>query len=360
MDNSNFPTLRAANTLNVFTSAMLHNDVLPELYEAVAGVIVAGLTIIVGAAKIGKSWFALQMANAIATGSDFLGFCTTKSGVLYLALEDSKQRLQSRCRDYQQLDNLYFYNDPCVWNAAFKANLESFLHEHTDVRVIIVDTMQKIRSVSTEYAVTAYEREYREISQYKDFADAHGIALVMLHHKNKTTNTADIFDQINGSNAISGVADSIIMLNRARGKNVAYVNCIGRDIESMELVLQFDDTHWSFVSSDSKRWKQEQSTTKCQSDYSASPLAALLKQMANDACCSGKAAETITYADLSSRSGLDVSTADIKRQLNRFMQFLHDDGIIIRLCVTLGKNKKGISIAYNQVTPAQTQMCLTT
>lgn len=70
----------------------------PPLFQPVERFIVEGLTFIVGASKIGKSWFTLLMCVQIAKGQDFLGMKTTQCPVMYLALEDSQRRLQSRLR----------------------------------------------------------------------------------------------------------------------------------------------------------------------------------------------------------------------------------------------------------------------
>ena len=57
-----------------------------------------GLVIVASPPKYGKSWFVLDMCISAATGTKFLGFKTNKCGVLYLALEDSNNRLQDRMK----------------------------------------------------------------------------------------------------------------------------------------------------------------------------------------------------------------------------------------------------------------------
>ena len=59
-----------------------------------------------GKAKLGKSWLAIQMAAAVSVGKPFLGkFDTTQGKVIYLALEDTNQRLQKR---YKLIKGLWF------------------------------------------------------------------------------------------------------------------------------------------------------------------------------------------------------------------------------------------------------------
>ena len=55
-----------------------------------------GLTLLCGPSKIGKSWFVLQLCLCVSLGVRFMGFNTTKCDVLYLALEDTFQRVKDR------------------------------------------------------------------------------------------------------------------------------------------------------------------------------------------------------------------------------------------------------------------------
>lgn len=57
-----------------------------------------GLTILAGAPKVGKSWLCLDLCISVCKGQQFLGLKTNKCDCLYLALEDSKYRLQTRAK----------------------------------------------------------------------------------------------------------------------------------------------------------------------------------------------------------------------------------------------------------------------
>ncbi len=68
----------------------------PEPTWAVPGLLPAGLCIFAGKQKAGKSWLALQIAQAVATGGHVLGQQIERGPILYLALEDIPRRLQDR------------------------------------------------------------------------------------------------------------------------------------------------------------------------------------------------------------------------------------------------------------------------
>ena len=55
-----------------------------------------GLHLLAGAPKIGKSWLALWLCLQVDQGKPLWNFSTHPCEVLYLCLEDSFQRIQSR------------------------------------------------------------------------------------------------------------------------------------------------------------------------------------------------------------------------------------------------------------------------
>ena len=55
-----------------------------------------GLYCLVARPKVGKSLLALQLANSIATGTNFLGFRTSPSPVLYISTEMNFSQILDR------------------------------------------------------------------------------------------------------------------------------------------------------------------------------------------------------------------------------------------------------------------------
>ena len=58
-----------------------------------------GLHILAGAPKIGKSWLALWLCLCVSQGQPLWNFAVTQGEALYLSLEDSFQRIQTRLFD---------------------------------------------------------------------------------------------------------------------------------------------------------------------------------------------------------------------------------------------------------------------
>ncbi len=88
------------DNVKIVTGDWLDAQVFPPMRWVVPGVIAEGLTILAGAPKLGKSWLALSLALAVASGTDALGCIDVghPRPVLYLALEDGHRRLQFRSR----------------------------------------------------------------------------------------------------------------------------------------------------------------------------------------------------------------------------------------------------------------------
>src|SRR5947207_6788904 len=85
--------------MNVFDLASLVEETFEPMNWAIPGLIPEGCILFAGRPKLGKSWFVLQLALAVASGENAFGdFPVSRGDVLYLALEDTRRRLQSRVK----------------------------------------------------------------------------------------------------------------------------------------------------------------------------------------------------------------------------------------------------------------------
>lgn len=109
----------------------------------VEGLIDHGTIILGGASKVGKSFLSLQLAYCVSQGLPFLGFKTNQTGVIYFALEDVERRIQHRMQKMFGLEpakDLYFATEAgYVGGGGFEEQLNTVLHDHPDVGLVIVD-----------------------------------------------------------------------------------------------------------------------------------------------------------------------------------------------------------------------------
>ena len=223
--------------LKTIDGETLMSQPLQPLNFVVDTLISQGLHILAGSPKVGKSWLALWLAVAVAKGEPVWGMRVKRGTTLYLCLEDSQLRIQNRLFEVTEdaPPNVHFCTESRILGNGLTEQLEQFLGEHPDTTLVIIDTLQMIRG--TNYDNT-YANDYRDLSVLKRLADAHGIAVLLIHHLRKEK-ADDVFNRISGTTAISGAVDSsFTLVGEQRGSGRAKLHCIGRDIEYRELELR--------------------------------------------------------------------------------------------------------------------------
>lgn len=76
------------------------------------------------------------------------------------------------------------------------------MREHPDTRLIIIDTMQKIREVCGK--AYSYASDYEIIGKIKQFTDQHCICMLTVHHTRKQR-ANDFFETIYGTTGLFGM-----------------------------------------------------------------------------------------------------------------------------------------------------------
>jgi hypothetical protein len=217
----------------------------PAIAFAVPDLIAEGLTLLAGAPKRGKSWLALDVCCAVASGGYTLGdrHCT-EGDVLLCALEDSPRRMQSRLHTVRQLSEtppprltVWFAKDlPRLGNGCVEA-LEEWLDDHPKPRLIVIDTLNYIRPERMRDE-DPYSYDYRSATELQRLCTARGIAIVLIHHTRKSA-ADDYLESISGTNGLTGGCDAVIVLER-QGDGSTILKGRGRDIEEFELAVRFD------------------------------------------------------------------------------------------------------------------------
>ena len=212
-----------------------------------------GLHILAGAPKIGKSWLALWLCLCVSQGQPLWNFAVTQGEVLYLSLEDSYRRIQSRLFDLTEdaPPTLHFAIMADTLKHGLEQQIEQFLTEHPTTKLVVIDTLQRVRSAGSDSNL--YANDYQDVGLLKQLADKHHIAVLLIHHLRKLHDD-DPMNMISGSTGLSGAADSAFVLQKnARSANAASLHCTGRDIPDRTLKLELgeDDHVWKLLS-DSK------------------------------------------------------------------------------------------------------------
>ena len=245
----------------------LHTMSMPELYDTVFvprvpivdGFLYGGTYLFVGAPKVGKSFFMAQLAYHVAMGIPLWDYPVRKGTVLYLALEDDYARLQKRLSQMfgmEGSENFYFATKSKSLNDGLEKQLVTFVTEHKDARLIIIDTLQKVREVGGDKF--SYASDYEIVTKLKAFSDKYGICFLVVHHTRKME-SSDSFDMISGTNGLLGAADgAFVMQKEKRTDNKAVLEVAGRDQQDQKLWLNFNRERcvWELTKTETELWKE--------------------------------------------------------------------------------------------------------
>ena len=239
---------------------------LNELYEQtfggrppiIDGLLPSGTYILAGAPKVGKSFLVAQFAYHVSTGRPIWGYPVCQGGVLYLALEDDQRRLQermSRMFGVEGTDDLNFAICSGQVGAGLETQLENYLREHPDTRLIIIDTLQKVRVPTGDS--NNYAKDYDIIGQLKHTTESRGAGLILVHHTRKQQ-ADDAFEMISGTTGLLGCADGAFILKKARRTEMAAtLEIVSRDQPDQLLYLVRNEAAltWELDHAETQPWK---------------------------------------------------------------------------------------------------------
>lgn len=225
--------------LEFISSVEIMNTPMKKQRFIIDGMIYPGLHILSGDPKIGKSWMMMDMCLAVAKGENFLGRKTEQGQVVYMALEDTFISLQSRMYELtdEPSENLNFALIANSIGSGLEEDLQECKNRFSNLKMIVIDTLQKIRSTID----SKYGADYRELSVLKSIVDRLGIAIILVHH-NRKAHDSNPNNLISGTNGIAGCADGLLVFTRS-GNN-AKLHISGRGAPSLELNLKRENTKW--------------------------------------------------------------------------------------------------------------------
>ena len=234
----------------------LMTDTIPSARPTVEGLLHEGMLLFGGKSQRGKSWLMLDLALSVATGNRVWGHFEVPEPqpVLYIALEDSRARIQRRLQEIRpgvstngKLQLLY--NFP-VLNDGGLEKLRRYITSGR-YRLIVVDVLARIEPAAKGGSEKTYHDIYRMFAPLQDPHRQHPVCLVMLTltHLRKAE-ADDIFDTLHGSVAYQGVQDSLWVLERPPQDSVGVAAHPENDGDDQALHVSFADGHWEFLGRD--------------------------------------------------------------------------------------------------------------
>lgn len=316
---------------------------LPPIRFIVNRLLPQGLHILAGAAKTGKSWLLLLLSLKVAQGEPFWDLTTEKGTVLSLCLEDSLTRIQQRLMELTEEapSNLHFATLTKTLSDGLLEQIEQFIAEHPDTNLVIIDTLQKVRTNIMD--ANPYAADYKDIGFLKALADKYRVAIIVVQHLRKQFDS-DPHAMVTGSTGLLGAADGSYVLKRENvGNRDAKLYIKGRDIEEQILNIRRDEesNEWIFLSSD----------TPMNDSMKSDPVLLLLLEYLRE-----EGGFTGTASELAERIGGGIKGNMLSRKLNKYHKELAQAGIAfsksrsgerreLRLVYTSDDNNDGMTVA---------------
>ena len=197
-----------------------------------------GLYCLVARPKVGKSLFALQLANSVATENSFLGFKTIKSPTLYISTEMNHMQILDRINIMNlQFDDTNFFlreqesNERKLNYMDLQVKLQKFANEYNG-KLVIIDMMYGI-DMNNGYDINNYQDTGQYlIPKFRELCQKYNFTILLIHHLNKSNTSL-------GSTAIDGSVDGMLILKEdTHIKNKIILEYESRDYEGFELILK--------------------------------------------------------------------------------------------------------------------------
>jgi energy-coupling factor transporter ATP-binding protein EcfA2 len=195
----------------------------------------AGVVLLVGRPKSGKSTLARALAVAVAQGREFLGRQVLPGPVVLVSLEDRKHDVARHLRalGLRPGDPLMVateLGDPKL--------LRGWVQEHRPA-LVIVDTVGRVLGLQDS---SAYAEVLAALEEFLRLARESGSAMLLLHHAPKGSDSRDVIDAPLGSTAFAGTADVVLHLKRGRDgvRTLASAQRVGEDLEESVVVVGSD------------------------------------------------------------------------------------------------------------------------
>ncbi len=232
----------AALSEKIFTIEDERTADIPPRTWFIDGMLTPGFNLLTAKKGIGKSFFALQAAVAVASGKPFLGRKTIQAPVLLITTEIDRIALHERIQRFGEMPSQLFVS--YGWTAGDQAlyDAEVVIQEH-GIRVLVFDMFFPILQAGMD--TNAYDTS-NVFLKWRLMAQKHGAAILAVWHAGKTERT-DFMDSALGTTGLTGQSDCILSLDRKRGESKAKLYIGGNHATEEALSLTFENCTWELT-----------------------------------------------------------------------------------------------------------------
>lgn len=212
-------------------------DIPPRTWY-VKDMICPGFNMVTAKKAMGKTFFLMQMADAIGEGKEFLGRATTRAKVMLVSFEldeiDSSERFHGMC---QLSENAYIMH---AWSKEKALEAAELMITDLGFKVIMFDTFLPMLPLGdpnfklNEYGDTEIYLKWRLLGK------RNGAAIIASWHEGKTPRDDFLLNAI-GSTGMVAQADSVISIDRKRGAAAGKLFTAGNHAKDSALSVIFEN-----------------------------------------------------------------------------------------------------------------------
>ena len=222
---------------------------IPPLKYAIRPILPEGFVCIAGRPKAMKSWTMLKIAYAVVNGVEFMGHLTEQGDVLYLALEDSKRRIKDRVikmgEDKSKHPTILLADEIPYLGFGFEESIERWIDDSENPRLIIIDTLARIKPRQGKKSGTAYDLDNELLNKLQTIAIQKNITIAFVTHLSKQS-TDYSWDRIQGSVGMQGMTDAMWLIDRGETAKNASITGRGRDIQDFEYAVKWNEDKFQY------------------------------------------------------------------------------------------------------------------
>jgi hypothetical protein len=208
-----------------------------------------GLNLLGGKPKVGKSWWALDVAVAVASDNGTcMGEECEHGAVLALMLEDTDRRLQRRltkmlgAQEDQWPKRLTYATGWSRLDVDGLNWMREWISTADNPRLIVIDILERVLPrISSKEKRSQYSTDYYGLALLQELTKAHpGLCIMVLAHQRKA-GAEDLIDTISGTLGVTGAVDAILILGKDGASGNKYLYGRGRDLEEFNVIIQQDE-----------------------------------------------------------------------------------------------------------------------
>lgn len=232
---------------------------MPPIRMVVGDYIPAGLLLLAGDPKAGKSLLMQDLALSIARGEPAWGSLHVDEGdVLYLANEGGLRSFRERL--LRMLDGeggaapsrfrIATSSEPL--GERLEVQLEWWLSEANDPRLVVIDTFASVAPDTR--GVNRHQEDYNALAGLADLASRYPETLMAVVHHTRKMESDDVMHRIAGSQGMTAATDGNAVLSRHTAARQCVLSIRPRNAEESDLIVERSPTtlRWSIVGDDER------------------------------------------------------------------------------------------------------------